>query len=111
MKHIIFGENDAADVASDSKPEATQAANPEKEATEPPKNQETRQVRNHRKNKPVYTRIKVDPTRRYHQPEERESWGPNVKGKKFKKEKGKKKRCPNSNLRIDGSVKSIRLDG
>lgn len=63
-----------------------------------------------KKFKPAFRRISVDPARKYQQPEERESWGPNVKGKKFRKEKGKKKRCPNAGVRIDGSVKSIRLD-
>lgn len=60
--------------------------------------------------KQTYKRIVVDPTRKYYQPEERESWGPNVKGKKFRKEKGKKKRCANTGAIIDGSVKSVRLD-
>lgn len=63
-----------------------------------------------KKPKPVFTRVSVDPTRHYRTHESRESWGPNVKGKKFRKEKGKKKRCPNAGVRIDGAVKSIRLD-
>lgn len=63
-----------------------------------------------KKLKSKFTRVSVDPTRKYHVPDSRESWGPNVKGKKFRKEKGKKKRCPNAGLRIDGSVKSKRLD-
>lgn len=62
------------------------------------------------KSKQVYARVNVDPTKKYKTPESRESWGPNVKGKKFRKEKGKKKRCPNAGVRIDGSVKSVRLD-
>lgn len=65
----------------------------------------------YKKPKPVFTRVSVDPTRHYRTHESRESWGPNVKGKKFRKEKGKKKRCPNAGVRIDGAVKSIRLDG
>lgn len=67
----------------------------------------------HKHKKPkrqTFTRIAVDPSRKYNTPESRESWGPNVKGKKFRKEKGKKKRCPSAGLRIDGSIKSIRLD-
>lgn len=63
-----------------------------------------------KKFKPAYARVSVDPTRHYRTPESRESWGPNVKGKKFRKEKGKKKRCQNSGCRIDGAVKSTRLD-
>lgn len=63
-----------------------------------------------KKFKQVYQRVAVDPSRKYHTPESRESWGPNVKGKKFRKEKGKKKRCPNAGVRIDGAVKSIRFD-
>lgn len=38
------------------------------------------------------------------------AYGQKVQGKKFRKEKGKKKRCPNSGARIDGAIKSIRLD-
>lgn len=68
-------------------------------------NHQQRKFRN-----PVYSRVSVDPTRTYRTPDSRESWGPNVKGKKFRKEKGKKKRCPNAGVRIDGSVKSVRLD-
>lgn len=56
-----------------------------------------------------FTRIAVDPNKRYQTPASRESWGPNVKGKKFKKEKGKKKRCPNAGFKIDGSVNSTRF--
>lgn len=63
-----------------------------------------------KKLKSNYTRVQVDPSKKYTTPDSRESWGPNVKGKKFRKEKGKKKRCPNAGVRIDGSVKSIRLD-
>lgn len=63
-----------------------------------------------KKFKSKFTRVSVDPNRKYYVPDSRESWGPNVKGKKFRKEKGKKKRCPNAGLRIDGSVKSKRLD-
>lgn len=66
--------------------------------------------RKFKKSKQGFTRVAVDPSKRYFQPESRESWGPNVKGKKFRKEKGKKKRCPNAGVRIDGSVKSFRLD-
>lgn len=76
------------------------------------------QQSNHRQTPPAkyqnkrhsFTRIAVDPSKRYYQPEERESWGPNVKGKKFRKEKGKKKRCPNAGQRIDGEVRSIRFN-
>lgn len=63
-----------------------------------------------KKIKQVYARVNVDPSKQYRTPESRESWGPNVKGKKFRKEKGKKKRCPNAGVRIDGAVNSIRLD-
>lgn len=63
-----------------------------------------------KKAKTNFARVQIDPARKYTTPECRESWGPNVKGKKFRKEKGKKKRCPNAGVRIDGSVKSIRLD-
>lgn len=63
-----------------------------------------------RKGKHSFKRIAVDPTKQYHTPESRESWGHNVKGKKFKKEKGKKKRCPNAGHRIDGSVNSIKFN-
>lgn len=66
--------------------------------------------RRQKKFKTVYSRVSVDPSKRYQTPESRESWGPNVKGKKFRKEKGKKKRCGNAGIRIDGSVKSTRLD-
>lgn len=62
------------------------------------------------KNKTTFKRIDVDPSKRYHTPEAREQWGPNVKGKKFRKEKGKKKRSQASGAVIDGSVKSVRLD-
>lgn len=63
-----------------------------------------------KKIKTAYSRVNVDPSRKYQTHESRESWGPNVKGKKFRKEKGKKKRCGNAGIRIDGSVKSTRLD-
>lgn len=63
-----------------------------------------------KKFKQVFSRVSVDPSKRYQTHESRESWGPNVKGKKFRKEKGKKKRCGNAGIRIDGSVKSTRLD-
>jgi len=66
--------------------------------------------RERRQFKQSYSRVDVDPGRRYNTPQSRESWGPNVKGKKFRKEKGKKKRCGNAGIRIDGSVNSVRLD-
>lgn len=69
-----------------------------------------KQNRPFKKMKPNYTRVQIDPSKKYSTPESRESWGPNVKGKKFRKEKGKKKRCPNAGVVIDGAVKSIRLD-
>lgn len=65
---------------------------------------------NNKKGKHSFKRIAVDPSKQYYTPESRESWGPNVKGKKFKKEKGKKKRCPGMGLRIDGEVKSIKFN-
>lgn len=71
---------------------------------------QTRKFDKKRHQQQVFSRVRVDPSRNYRQPDERESWGPNVKGKKFRKEKGKKKRCPNAGVRIDGSVKSVRLD-
>lgn len=37
-------------------------------------------------------------------------YGSGCKGKKFRKEKGKKKRSQYSGARIDGSVRSVRLD-
>lgn len=63
-----------------------------------------------KKKRKVFTRVEVDPTKQYKHHESRDSWGANVNGKKFRKEKGKKKRCPNSGLIIDGAVRSTRLD-
>ena len=63
-----------------------------------------------KKVKKVYSRVNIDPTKNYSTPESRESWGPNVKGKKFRKEKGKKKRTAAAGVKIDGAVKSIRFD-
>lgn len=39
-----------------------------------------------------------------------QTFGKNVKGRKFRKEKGKKKKCGKTSVRIDGSVNSKRLD-
>lgn len=78
--------------------------------SKPPVQSDLNQNHRHKKIKQVYQRVNVDPTRRYQVHEQRESWGPNVKGRKFRKEKGKKKRCPNAGVRIDGTVKSVRLD-
>lgn len=74
------------------------------------KNDQSHERHRPKKMKAAFARVQVDPSKRYKQPESRESWGPNVKGKKFRKEKGKKKRCGNAGVRIDGAVKSIRLD-
>lgn len=77
---------------------------------EPSEANDTYVERRPKKSKQVFSRVSVDPSKRYQTHESRESWGPNVKGKKFRKEKGKKKRCGNAGIRIDGSVKSTRLD-
>lgn len=60
--------------------------------------------------KQKFSRIALDPSKAYSTPESREAWGKNVKGKVFRKEKGKKKRCPAAGIRIDGAVNSIRFD-
>lgn len=91
-----------------SKPEVSEVEEKNLETTQPTK---PFVEHGHKKIRPVFTRVSVDPSRHYRTHESRESWGPNVKGKKFRKEKGKKKRCPNAGVRIDGAVKSIRLDG
>lgn len=67
-------------------------------------------IKKNKKPKKTFSRIQFDPTKNYSTPGARESWGQNVKGKVFRKEKGKKKRCPAANIKIDGSVRSTKFN-
>ena len=63
-----------------------------------------------RRHPSAYTRIQNTTYNGPAKSQDREWWGNNVKGKKFRKEKGKKKRSQHSGVKIDGAVKSFRLD-